>query len=285
MSPTTVKDVKDELKTIQNDIVDKNFNYISRSENLEVNEELNDNFTKLGDLKKQEKMLQDWYNAMSEQLEAEQKRLEHNFKEMKVKILQQKQYYLKTSQECINNLSNMSVSGLSNSQHKSVCTDGNASRRYGTDSEMSVSHSKVSDKDITDYSQRYGTGLRAADTKKQLLQDAARLSSHSNANSFHELTESTLGMSPIHASKYTPEKMPTRRGLYNQYERNDSGENDVKLPYGFESMDRKVGSSSTPVGKTERRFGEINREEGVSCNRNSTVAKVSLQLLLFVQLA
>ena len=89
--------------------LDKNFNYVHDVEDLDKSKELLETFTKLSDLKNQEKVLEEWYSTMSDQLQQEQIKLKDNFKDMKLKILQQKQHYLKASQEYINNLSNGSM--------------------------------------------------------------------------------------------------------------------------------------------------------------------------------
>jgi len=89
--------------------LDKNFNYVPDVEDLDKSKELVETFTKLSDLKNQEKVLEEWYSTMSDQLQQEQMKLTDNFKDMKLKILQQKQHYLKASQEYINSLSNGSM--------------------------------------------------------------------------------------------------------------------------------------------------------------------------------
>lgn len=111
------------------DSMDMNSNYINGTDDTDINNELVESFTKLGDLKNQEKALDDWYSTMSDQLEQEQLKLKENFKEMKLKILQQKQYYLKTSQEYLNNFSNSST--LENSKLHHSIADTNYDKENG----------------------------------------------------------------------------------------------------------------------------------------------------------
>ncbi len=73
-----------------------------------VEKVLVESFSKLEDLQNQQKNLENWYQQMSEQLQLEQCRLSEKYDDMRVKILQRKQYFLQTSQEYIKNLSHES---------------------------------------------------------------------------------------------------------------------------------------------------------------------------------
>ena len=93
-------------------VMDHNFNRVGDDDDIRESKEtsaLVETFSKLEGLKNQEKMLEGWYGSMSDQLEQEQRKLTEKFNEMRMKILQQKQYYLKTSQEYINSISSSSL--------------------------------------------------------------------------------------------------------------------------------------------------------------------------------
>ncbi|XP_065065992.1 uncharacterized protein LOC135691918 [Rhopilema esculentum] len=105
--------------------MDHNFNRVGDDDDITESKEasaLVETFSKLEDLKNQEKMLEGWYGSMSDQLEQEQRKLTERFNEMRVKILQQKQYYLKTSQEYINNISSSSEMNGRHIEHETSAT-------------------------------------------------------------------------------------------------------------------------------------------------------------------
>ena len=180
---------------------DKNSNYLNGPDHLDKNNEIFQAFTKLSDLKNQEKVLEEWYSTMSGQLQEEQLKLKDNFEEMRLKILQQKRRYLKTSQQFISNLSSGStVEGCSARAEKAFIEEGRPLEK--NQNSLGVERKNFETR-YAEKSTSFDSGLVEARHNSAQVQEHTGKDDKMSVKSFNDLSERILGMSPIHSPNST----------------------------------------------------------------------------------
>ena len=264
---------KKDANEIHETSLDTNSNYINDAENLDASKELIETFTKLDDLKSQEEVLEDWYNTMSDQLLQEQIKLKKNFQDMKLKILQQKQYYLKTSQEYINNLSSGPMFEGLGMKHESEVSERSMSESYGTAMRSPV-RSRARMGHHTDYAEQViinDTKGRESCSKEDAIADVIASDSQKSMR--------TLGMSPIHSPQKTP-KRTLVRNIFHQKPR--QGHVDMaKMPAYSKFSLYEDTNFSTPESKMTSSRVEESREKGDNLDFTGTLQVHKVGFLLF----